>query len=165
LAGLDEDYDSIVNSVLARPQPISVSELASQMLAFKSHVNLRAGGSGLSANFTRRGRGNFGRGVGRGQSGHGGRPPNSGGCGDHMTGARQGRCGNNNFEQPQCQVYLKYGYTAERCWYHYDEDYVPEQRQKATATTTSYGVDTNWYADSGATDHITSELNKLAAHD
>jgi hypothetical protein len=26
-------------------------------------------------------------------------------------------------------------------------------------------VDTNWYADSGATDHITSELDKLAIRD
>jgi histone deacetylase 1/2 len=26
---------------------------------------------------------------------------------------------------------------------------------------TSYGVDTNWYMDSRATDHITSELEKL----
>jgi hypothetical protein len=34
LARLDEDYDSVVNSVLARPQVISISELASQMLAF-----------------------------------------------------------------------------------------------------------------------------------
>jgi hypothetical protein len=29
LTGLDEDYDSVVNSILARPQPILVSELAS----------------------------------------------------------------------------------------------------------------------------------------
>jgi hypothetical protein len=36
LARLDEDYDSIVNSVLAHPHAITVSELASQMLAFES---------------------------------------------------------------------------------------------------------------------------------
>jgi hypothetical protein len=29
----------------------------------------------------------------------------------------------------------------------------------------SYGVDTNWYADSGATDHVTNELDKLAVRD
>lgn len=28
-------------------------------------------------------------------------------------------------------------------------------------TTNSYGIDTNWYADSGATEHITGELDKL----
>jgi hypothetical protein len=31
--------------------------------------------------------------------------------------------------------------------------------------TTSYVIDTDWYADSGATDHITNELNKLAVLD
>jgi hypothetical protein len=27
----------------------------------------------------------------------------------------------------------------------------------------SYGVDTNWYTDIGATDHVTSELDKLSS--
>jgi hypothetical protein len=74
LAGLDEDYDSVVNSVLARPQAITVSELAYQMLAFESHIDLRSGCSGSSANFAKRGgRGGFSRGYGRGQGGRGGR--------------------------------------------------------------------------------------------
>jgi hypothetical protein len=29
----------------------------------------------------------------------------------------------------------------------------------------SYGVDTNWYTDTGATDHITGELDKLMVRD
>jgi hypothetical protein len=40
LAGLDEDYDSVVNLVLAQTQPITVSELVAQMLVFKSKVDL-----------------------------------------------------------------------------------------------------------------------------
>jgi hypothetical protein len=36
LARLDEDYDSVVNLVLAQTQPITVSELVAQMLAFES---------------------------------------------------------------------------------------------------------------------------------
>jgi hypothetical protein len=40
-AGLDEDYNSVVNSILARSQAISVSELAAQMLAFESRVDKR----------------------------------------------------------------------------------------------------------------------------
>jgi hypothetical protein len=28
-----------------------------------------------------------------------------------------------------------------------------------------YGVDSNWYADSGATDHVTGELDMLAVKD
>lgn len=35
----------------------------------------------------------------------------------------------------------------------------------STATTSSYGVDTYWYMDTGTTDHITSELEKLTARD
>jgi hypothetical protein len=33
-SGLDEDYNSIINFVLARAQPITVSELSAQMLSF-----------------------------------------------------------------------------------------------------------------------------------
>ena len=31
----------------------------------------------------------------------------------------------------------------------------------ANLVTNLYGIDTNWYADSGATEHITGELDKL----
>jgi hypothetical protein len=56
-------------------------------------------------------------------------------------------------------------WTANKCWYRYDEDYVPEQSHTTAAATSSYTVNTNWYTDSGATDHITSELDKLAIRD
>ncbi|XP_044318111.1 uncharacterized protein [Triticum aestivum] len=45
----------------------------------------------------------------------------------------------------------------------YDED---EQEEKGVnMVTDSYGVDTNWYADTGATNHITGELDKLTIRD
>jgi hypothetical protein len=37
--------------------------------------------------------------------------------------------------------------------------------EKNTNVATSYGVDSNWYANSGATDHVTGELDKLAMKD
>jgi hypothetical protein len=37
--------------------------------------------------------------------------------------------------------------------------------EKRANSATSYGVDTNWYAYSGVTDHITEELNKLTMKD
>jgi hypothetical protein len=40
LPGLDEDFNSVVNSVLARPQAITVAELAAQMLTFESYVDI-----------------------------------------------------------------------------------------------------------------------------
>jgi hypothetical protein len=70
LVRLDEDYDSVVNSILAHPQAITVSELTSQMLAFESRVNLGSGSFGSSANFAMRGgRGGFNRGSSHGRGG------------------------------------------------------------------------------------------------
>jgi hypothetical protein len=47
------------------------------------------------------------------------------------------------------------------CWYRYDDSY-SSTNSKTTATAThGYGVDTNWYTDTGTTDHITSDLDKL----
>jgi hypothetical protein len=43
-----------------------------------------------------------------------------------------------------------------------DKNYVPEERHvNAAIAMNAYNVDTNWYTDTGATDHVTSELNKL----
>lgn len=50
-------------------------------------------------------------------------------------------------------------------WYRFTEDYLPEEKVGASATTNSYGIDTNWYADRGATNHITGELEKLTICD
>jgi hypothetical protein len=47
------------------------------------------------------------------------------------------------------------------CWYHYDESYSSSSSKTVAAATQGYGVDTNWYTDTAATDHVTSELDKL----
>jgi hypothetical protein len=49
---------------------------------------------------------------------------------------------------------------VDRCWHRFEEDYAPEERTTAAAMG-----DNSWYTDSGATDHITSDLEKLAIHD
>jgi hypothetical protein len=60
---------------------------------------------------------------------------------------------------------MKPGHTAERCWHRFDEDYVPEEKHVAAAAASGYTVDTNWYTNSGATDHISSDLEKLSIHE
>jgi hypothetical protein len=37
--------------------------------------------------------------------------------------------------------------------------------EKTANSAQSYGVDSNWYADSGATDHVTGDFDKLAMGD
>jgi hypothetical protein len=86
---------------------------------------------------------------------------------DNSAGTGRQRGYSNRRSNPSsepCQVCFKKGHTAVNCWHRYDENYVPEERHAAAATS-SYTIDTNWYTDSGATDHITSELEKLSIRD
>jgi hypothetical protein len=48
-------------------------------------------------------------------------------------------------------------------WYRLGEDYKPSK--STTSSPAAYGVDTNWYVDSGATYHITNNLEKLSFHE
>jgi hypothetical protein len=79
LTGLDEEFDSLVSSVLARSELITISELYSQMLAFETRIDLSNKGntSGSSSNAASRGRGRGGpgRGPGRGGGGRNSGPP------------------------------------------------------------------------------------------
>jgi hypothetical protein len=103
-----------------------------------------------------RGRGNFcGRGHGGGQ-GQGGRGSFQGRGGGNQNSNKQ------NSSKQLCQICKKGSHEAPDCWYRYDEDY---QQKTTGSASTGYGVDTNWYADSGASDHITSELDKLTVRD
>jgi hypothetical protein len=164
LTDLDNEYNSVVSAILARVEPISVNELYGQLLRFESRHAL-LGGNMLSTNAAMRGRGGFTRGCGNGRGGGcghiGGRNNNSNNYGSNSNNHNNGRGNfNNGGKHLMCQVYEKEGHTAVQCWYCFDESYGTEKRDVA-ATTHSYVIDRNWYNDTGATDHITSELEKL----
>ena len=59
-----------------------------------------------------------------------------------------------------CQVCCLEGHPAYRCWNRYDSNYngAAPKKTVVAATSSSYGVDSNWYMDTGAIDHITGEL-------
>ena len=48
-----------------------------------------------------------------------------------------------------------------QCFKRFDASITGPPQKSASSAVTSYGVDTNWYMDSGATDHVTGELEKL----
>jgi histone deacetylase 1/2 len=133
-------------------------------------------------NAASQGHGGFARGGGHGQGGHGCQNNQRGrgrggasarGCGNFNNTSQRGggRGGHNNNnhralpsdgdERPLYQVCFKLGHTADRCWDRFHENYVPGAKLVAAATN-SYTIDTNWYTDTGATDHITGELEKLS---
>jgi hypothetical protein len=162
-----------VSSIVTRVESIALPELYSQMLSYELRVNKQSGGGysfQFSANAAARGRGapqRGGPGTGRGR----GRGP---GRGFSSPQSRGSFSNNSNYrhpvptdpstrhERPKCQVCYKLGHTANICWYRFDEEFVPDTH---VAAMTSTGNDPNWYLDSGATDHITGELERLTMHE
>lgn len=164
LAGLDIDFSLVVSAVAARTDPITLGELYTQLVGFEQRMDLLTGGNSgnSSASLAARGRGGAG---GRGR----GRAPTSRGRGRN-GGRFHGGNGDRpawNGDRPTCQLCGKEGHAAVTCRKRFDASFHgPSTEGKiVSAATTSYGVDTNWYIDTGATDHITSDLDKLTIRD
>ena len=164
LNGLNFDYNSLVSSILGRIGTITINDFYAELLSFEMRLAMlkeTPDGEGQfqsSVNAASRGRGGGYRG-GRGLPNRGrttgGRGPGGRGPGGRTGGGKK---------KESCQICGKGGHEALRCWYRWDESYQAEDEKSANAVA-SYGVDTNWYTDSGATDHVTSELEKLTTRD
>ncbi|XP_073363492.1 uncharacterized protein [Aegilops tauschii subsp. strangulata] len=156
LAGLDFDYMGIVSSLCVRAEPIKVNELYSFLAGFENRLAMFDGGhqsSHSSANVVSRG-GRGGRGGGRG----GGRRGNGGGG----RGGRSNGGGRNDLPEVVCQICSKPNHVAMECYRRFDIAFTKEKSAAAVNTkTNAYDVDANWYVDTGATEHFTSELDKL----
>jgi hypothetical protein len=65
--------------------------------------------------------------------------------------------------RPLCQVCNRYGHVALDCYNRFNEAYTREQPSQAHAylSAPSSSIDQNWYPDSGATHHLTSDLANL----
>ncbi|XP_071679843.1 uncharacterized protein [Lolium perenne] len=189
----DNSYTGLVAAILARTEPITVSELYLQLLSYESRQQMLRGVSQSSVNAaTRGGRGRFGgRGGGRGDQGRGrfggrdggqGSSHNGGNNGGYHNGGNYGR-GRGNYkngrgrgnynnnggnhgggDRAPCQLCNVAGHTAMNCWYRFDQDFVPRGRTAANVKYNNNGGG-GWNIDTGATDHITSELERLHAHE
>jgi hypothetical protein len=137
---------------------LSLDDVFAHLVAFEAQklqhlVDLQLN-HGASMNYM--GHGGSSHGRGHGDHGHGGQ---SRGGAPSCSDSR----GNNS--RPECQICGKIGHTAIKCWYRMDESFQDENPSVALASTSSYKVDPNWYSDTGATDHITSDLDHLVMRD
>jgi hypothetical protein len=173
LAGLGPDYDSFVTSMTTKKEALMLDNVYNYFMSYEArqlqHQAVAHLHVGTSANFVGRGGGRGGAPRGRGGAGRG--APNSGGFGHGNTGYPTGRGHggapsnhDNNNKRPQCQICGKVGHIAVKCWYRHDDSY-QEDTPLAAVVTTSYQVDPNWYNDTGATDHITNDLDHLAVRE
>jgi hypothetical protein len=185
LAGLqDEAYNGFVAAITALIKAdkfISLSDLYSQLVSYEAHLEDQnpTGESSVNA-ATRGGRGGGyrgGRGGGRNnysdqryeqrgydqryeQRGHEHRGGYDNRGGYDQRGGYNSRGGGRtqgSGQRPICQVCGKEGHIALNCWKRFQKNYRGPEKSVGAAVG-QYGVDTNWYSDSGATDHITGEL-------
>jgi hypothetical protein len=173
LTGLDEEiYNSFVSSIVTRVEPISSVELYSHMLVFELRLMKQAANTSYtssSANAASRGRGApWTRGgspsCGRGRSSGSGRGSSSRGSRGGYNNNNNSRCSSGGVPSDATggQVCKKVGHEVDICWHRSDDSYAPDNH--AANMASSSGTDQNWYLDSGATDHITGELEQLTMH-
>lgn len=131
-------------------EPLSLGKLYTQLGNWEQRKDLLHGSRSSVNSATHGGRsGGNGHGRGRGNGRDGG-----------------GRHNGSSVDRPTCHVCGKKGHAVLRCYKRFDASFTgPLENKSASAASTSYGIDTNWYTETGTTDHITGELDKLTVRD
>lgn len=169
LARLPSEYYSLITSVNTRLEPMALDELFAHLLhhemrleqlAIVTEVNLP------SSNFVTYNSYNSSR--GQTSSNH-----QSHGCSFGNRGGRGHKCSHINSNlfsfgstttPPFCQICQKARHTATKCWHRFDQDFQTPSAPQACHTTTQPLSNQTWYSDTGATHHITSNLQNLNIH-
>ncbi|KAF5468811.1 hypothetical protein F2P56_012931 [Juglans regia] len=160
LAGLGPEYDSLVSLVSHRADSLTLEDLYSMLLTFEAriqHNNQILSLPTTSANVATkqqssggRGRGHFYPSRGRGRA--------------QYHGTRGGGRSTNTL---WCQLCAKLGHTASQCYKRFDPHFqTPPPRPNPQANLTSnhsqqLSHEQEWHPDTGATHHLTSNMNNL----
>jgi histone deacetylase 1/2 len=183
LAGLGLEYEPLVASLTSCDDVVSLNSFYAFFLSVELRIdqNAVAGEIYSSTNAVSRyhggghggGHGNGGPQQSPQQGGQGGRQGYHGDRGQGRGHGNGGR-GNGGGPKPTCQVCNKYGHDALCCRNRFNHAYQPEEQIRenrehaanaANIQGSGYTIDTNWYMDSGATDHLTSDLDRLHLHE
>jgi histone deacetylase 1/2 len=187
ISGLDEEYDGFVATITAFikvEKNVSLSDVYSQFMSYDARMESKKLGDGLSINTVTHGGRGGGRGHGDhqdqyhrydyeqrngyGNSGYGNnsydrnydqRNSHGGYGGGRGNGGLNPQGNHPNYgtrTNETCPICGKVGHIVLNCWKRLQKNYRGLEK-----SARSYGIDTNWYTDSGATDHITVELEKL----
>ncbi|KAK1667332.1 hypothetical protein QYE76_055491 [Lolium multiflorum] len=181
LDGLDEEYDGLVEAVRGHDPPMPVHDLFSRVLQTEQRMSNRRSelGDGVhSAHAVKTGRGSRPGGTAyQPPSSPSGFSPSSAPRPNYSpspTGGSGGGRSGGNGNRPLCQLCGELGHVSSTCFKRFQKGYLGigndgrfTARQLSMANHVSGGrpqtppVDTAWYMDTGATDHLTNELGKL----
>lgn len=162
------------------------ARITAQQAAYTAHHSANLAAKGGRGGY---GGGRGGQGGGRGGYGGGNYHDNSNNGGGGGTPRQNNGDRGDRGDRERCQICKEEGHGAWRCRKRYDKGFNNNVRnpagggdggrgsggrggggggngnQRSANSAHSYGVDTNWYLDTGATDHVTDELEKLAVRD
>lgn len=159
LNGLNTAYIVIVTTITITLDDISMKDFHAHLLAFESRLQSQTIANPLSPT------------VNVASKSH-----NRGGSSSSNRGRNNNTCGraNNRFgphpPNGPCQLRGCKNHIAETCWYRFDCQFkTPAQGSPSSAyvvvnngAASSPFYDQNWYPDSGATNHVTSDLGNLS---
>jgi hypothetical protein len=87
----------------------------------------------------------------------------------HYHGRGRGRSYSNHSDKPQCQICLRRGHIAAKCYHRFDLTYIgspssqvipPQSHQTFIAESVAYPSSV-WFLNSGATTHVTADSQNL----
>ena len=81
----------------------------------------------------------------------------------NFTGNRQGNYNKQNEEKMECQIYGRTNHTAIKCFYRYDYAHQGEEMPEKFAALSLQETDPSFYADYGASKHMTNDFGKLTS--
>ncbi|KAL8153881.1 hypothetical protein V2J09_011641 [Rumex salicifolius] len=152
LAGLGLEYNSVVASQTSQPKlPPSthiLSHLLNEILQSQNSFTSPTGDTKPEANVTQGRRGNN-RGQGRGFNQNGGNQNNN--ATNNIPGRGDWRGRGNLFTdatdpRPICQICLKPGHIANKCWHHFDQSHQAPSPQQFQANHASASSHSDWVA-------------------
>lgn len=176
LNGLTSDYVGFMTSIRTRSSPLSIKEL--HVLLLCEELSIESSQSTISeystipfAAFkdpTKFGNGgpsrNYNKSTGRGRNSNN-RGRYNRGRGFSLSSNRS----TDQFSYPKqcCQICNRTGHSALDCYHRMDYSFQgrhPPAKLAAMVASFNSRSDSTWYADSGATNHITNDLNKRSVH-
>ncbi|KAL5574882.1 hypothetical protein UlMin_016581 [Ulmus minor] len=158
LNGLGDEYESIVAIICSREIPYTLQHANTLLLSHEGRIlQKHSAANDRSVNLANNRKSYNGTSQNNHQGGRG------------YNGYRgRGRGGRSNNNRPQCQLCGKIGHTVIKCYYRFDQnfqgktpfDQAPTEALIAIAQNTA--TDKNWYPDSGATNHVTKDIQNLS---
>lgn len=190
LNGLPDEYNAFKTTIRARAESISVDCLCSLLCSEAVHVESSAKHSGSadvpfayvsnrqnSSPFAKSDRGGYRGGYSR-NSNRGGRffkgNRNRSGGGSRLSTPNSASASHSSGSPTGlliCQICGKANHTALDCWYRMDQSFQGSSStmrgtspKAYVASSSSDNNNAHWYLDSGATSHLTNNLNNLSLY-